>query len=73
MVKTSMRWIGKVSAWLLLFAGFLFAAVVLSLRYWLLPDIEQYRTDIAASLSKIAGQQVTIGKISGDWQGLRPH
>ena len=73
MVKTSMRWIGKVSAWLLLLAVFLFAAVVLSLRYWLLPDIEQYRTDIAASLSKIAGQQVTIGKISGDWQGLRPH
>ena len=73
MVKTSMRWIGKVSAWLLLLAGFVFAVVVLSLRYWLLPDIEQYRADIAASLSKIAGQQVTIGKISGNWQGLRPH
>ena len=45
----------------------------LILRYWLLPDIEHYRTDIAYAISQAAGQHVTIDSISAHWNGLHPH
>jgi uncharacterized protein (TIGR02099 family) len=56
-------------AWLVLFA---IAAIVLALRYWLLPHIEDYRAEIVAALSRSIGLQVRIGTIEADWQGLRP-
>src|SRR5512135_2258250 len=73
MLKTSWRWTYRIAAAAVLLAGLVFAGVVLSLRYWLLPNIGQYRTDIAASVSRAAGTPVTIGAIAADWQGLRPH
>lgn len=71
--KTCWGWLCRGLAYFLLFMGFGFAAVVLALRYWLLPDIEQYRPNIAAALTKAAGQRVSIGKIAADWHGLRPN
>ena len=50
-----------------------FGVVALAFRYWLLPNIEQYREDIAAAISRAAGQKVAIGAISAGWDGLRPH
>ncbi|MDE2365468.1 MAG: TIGR02099 family protein [Betaproteobacteria bacterium] len=50
-----------------------FSLLLLSLRYWLLPDIERYRETIASAISRASGQYVTIGQISADWDGLRPH
>jgi uncharacterized protein (TIGR02099 family) len=52
---------------------FFCAAVVLSLRYWILPDIERYHDLISVSVSKSIGQPVTIGRIEADWRGIRPH
>lgn len=61
---------------LFLFGGgvfaLLFAAAVLALRYWLLPDIGLYRQDIAAALTQATGHPIDIGGIAGDWEGLRP-
>src|SRR5262249_16870278 len=51
---------------------FLFAAALLSLRYWVLPKVADYRGDLEQSASKALGQRVTIGAIDADWQGLRP-
>jgi len=48
------------------------AAVFLGLRYWLLPNIENYRGDIVAKVSSAIGLPVKIGAITTDWQGLRP-
>ncbi|MFZ2302292.1 MAG: DUF3971 domain-containing protein [Gallionella sp.] len=48
------------------------AIAIIVLRYWLLPNIEQYHGEITASLSSAIGNPVTIGKIEGDWQGFRP-
>ncbi len=45
----------------------------MTLRYWLLPDIEHYRNDIASAISQAAGQRVTIDSISANWDGLHPH
>ena len=53
--------------------GILLAVAIIVLRYWLLPGIEQYHDRITASLASAIGSPVTIGKIEGDWKGLRPH
>jgi uncharacterized protein (TIGR02099 family) len=53
-------------------AFFLFACAFLALRYWLLPNIESYREDLVAAISRSVGVPVRIGAIATDWQGLRP-
>lgn len=73
MLKTTARWLHRFLVSALIFAGMLFAAIVLTLRYWLLPDIAEYRDTIATSISQAAGQRVTIGSIGAGWDGLRPH
>ncbi|MBI3903246.1 MAG: TIGR02099 family protein [Nitrosomonadales bacterium] len=80
MLKSSLRlvWrslnhltrIALVCAALIMFAG---GALLLSLRYWILPDIERYHDYITVSVSQAVGQPVTIGRIEADWRGLRPH
>jgi uncharacterized protein (TIGR02099 family) len=59
--------------WILIAAAAFFSLLLLSLRYWVLPNIEQYREDIALALSRASGQHVTVGQISANWDGLRPH
>ena len=59
-----------IGATLILFAG---AAALLSLRYWVLPDIGRYHADITAMASRAIGQPVIIGKVEADWRGIRPH
>ena len=49
------------------------AITIIVLRYWLLPDIEQFHDKITSSLSTAMGNPVSIGKITGDWDGLYPH
>jgi uncharacterized protein (TIGR02099 family) len=62
----------RVLEWLAWFVLFAIAAIVLALRYWLLPHIEDYRAQIVAALSRSIGLQVRIGTIEAEWQGLRP-
>jgi len=59
----------EVLAW---FAFFALAALVLALRYWVLPDVERYRPDIVAAISKAVGLPVKVGAIEASWSGLRP-
>lgn len=68
----SSLWAYRVLTWAVLAAGFAFAAIVITLRYWVLPDIENYREDIARIVSERARQKVTIEKIHANWDGLRP-
>ncbi len=68
----SSLWVYRVLTWVVLAASLTFAAVVLSLRYWVLPNIEHYRGDIAQAVSQMIHQRVTIGKISANWDGMRP-
>jgi uncharacterized protein (TIGR02099 family) len=74
-----LRWLGisslwayRVLTWAVLAAGITFAAIVIALRYWILPDIESYREDIARIVSERARQKVTIEKIRANWDGLSP-
>lgn len=66
-------WLWRGLVGLVLLATVLFGSAVLALRYWVLPNIGQYREDIAAAVSRAAGQRVTIATVAADWHGLRPH
>jgi uncharacterized protein (TIGR02099 family) len=52
----------------LLLAG----GAILGLRYWLLPNIDNYRPLIERQISARMGSRVAIGHIVADWDGLRP-
>jgi uncharacterized protein (TIGR02099 family) len=71
-VKGSSLWVYRVLTWSVLAAGLTFAVTVLGLRYLILPNIEQYREDIARIVSETARQKVEIGYIRANWDGLRP-
>ena len=53
-------------------AFFAFAGIVLALRYWLLPQVEEHRDQIVARVAQTVGQQVRIGSVEAGWLGLRP-
>lgn len=59
----------EVFLWVVFFAA---AAFFLGLRYWLLPNVERYRDDIVAAVSRGVGLKVSVETISADWRGLRP-
>ena len=59
----------EVLAWVVFFA---FAALVLTVRFWVLPDIERYRDDIVTAVSRGIGLPVRVGRIEAGWLGLRP-
>ena len=71
-VKKSSTWTSRALVWSVVTVVLACALVVLSLRYWILPNIEHYREDIAAAVSRAAKVRITIGKISADWDGIRP-
>lgn len=57
----------------LLLAVIFVCLLLLALRYWILPDIGKYRSDIAAAMTRVAEQPVQIDSIRANWDGLRPH
>ena len=54
-------------------AYFGFAAVVLALRLWVLPQIEEHPEAVAEVISRNIGQRVSIGSVDSGWQRLRPY
>ena len=63
----------RLAAWGLVGVWFLLAAAILALRYFVLPNIDAYRDDIAAMMSKGIGEKVSIGRIDATWHGLHPY
>lgn len=51
---------------------FLAAALFLGARYWVLPNIDHWRPQIAQQLSRAVGVHVTLGPITAGWSGLNP-
>lgn len=61
--------------WLWALAGFAAAVpvAVLALFYWwLLPNLPQYKDDVASLLSSATGYTITLDKLEGEWGGARP-
>ncbi|MDO8293503.1 MAG: AsmA family protein, partial [Gallionella sp.] len=68
----SFNWLTRLTIVASMVMAVLTALAILMLRYWLLPNVEQYHDRIVASLAGAIGNPVTIGKIEGDWLGFRP-
>ena len=68
----ALAWLWHKAVWITVACVLLVAAGVLTLRYWVLPNVDNYREQVALAVSKAAGQRVTIGTMTADWDGLRP-
>jgi uncharacterized protein (TIGR02099 family) len=66
------RRIARVLAWSFWTAYFVFVLLVLSLRYGVLPHVENYRPAIERMIGKSIGQKVSIGRVEAGWDGLHP-
>lgn len=51
---------------------FLVGIALLGMRYWLLPNVDQWRGTIETQLSQALGAQVTLGEIKAQWLGANP-
>lgn len=61
--------VAEVLAWSAFFA---FAVLLLTVRFWILPKVEEHRDEIAAAVARAIGKPVKIGTIEAGWLGLRP-
>ncbi|MFA6972250.1 MAG: YhdP family protein [Gallionella sp.] len=68
----SLNWLTRITIVTTAVTAVLCAFLIVALRYWLLPDIEQFHDRITSSLSGAMGNPVSIAKIRGDWDGLQP-
>ncbi|MEI7455870.1 MAG: YhdP family protein [Nitrosomonadales bacterium] len=73
MLWHSFNWLTRVTIVTTAVTAACCALMIIVLRYWLLPDIEQFHGKITASLSTAMGNPVSIGAIRGNWDGLHPH
>ncbi len=53
-------------------ASFFMALAVLSVRYLILPSINESKEFISGVLTKAVGQPISVGEIKGAWMGYRP-
>ncbi|MEQ1667787.1 MAG: AsmA family protein, partial [Sulfuriferula sp.] len=72
MLANSRRWFSIILRYLVLPLTLVFILLIAGLRLWILPHLDDWRDDIAASISSAAGQKVTLGKLTADWQGWHP-
>ena len=62
----------KLSLKLLLAVYFVFALLILVLRYAVLPNISNYQADLQNAVSHALGRQLEIGQLQASWQGINP-
>ncbi|MHB1678451.1 MAG: YhdP family protein [Sulfuriferula sp.] len=65
-------WIRRSILYFLIFLTIAFTALVLALRLWILPNLDQWRGPIAASISRSAQQKVILGQLSANWLHWHP-
>ena len=72
MLKSVRRWILRGTLYFFATITIAFVALVLMLRLWILPNLDQWRDSIAASISHSANQKIVLGKLVASWQGWHP-
>ncbi len=73
MLRKSWRWLCRLTLWL---AGAMLTIMLIAailIHFWIMPNISQYKNDIAAFASQTAQQKVAIGDIKASWEGINPH
>lgn len=64
--------IRRIFLYLSLVLAFVAAAFVLALRLWILPNLDQWRGDIADSVSNSIHQKVVLGQLTANWEHWHP-
>lgn len=62
----------RLAGWFLLIGFFLFAGLILALRYVILPKVTDYQAEIEQAAGRAIGMTVSIGRIEAGWDGLNP-
>jgi len=73
MVKKSLLWVYRSLLWLTGTITIIVLIAALIVQFWVMPNIGQYKNDIATYASQAAQQKVAIGDIKANWQGINPH
>jgi uncharacterized protein (TIGR02099 family) len=73
MFKKYLHWVYKLSLFSLMLFIVLIGASIITLQYFVLPNIDNYKPKIIHEISSALGQKVTVGKIVASWQGINPH
>ena len=61
--------------WVLYFVGLVLAVMAIAaitIRFFIFPNINDYKNDIAQFATKTVGEKVTIGQIVTGWDGISP-
>lgn len=56
----------------LLVCYFIFAVLFLCLRYLVLPNVENYKSEIEQLVSEKIGRQIKVTRLQASWQGFNP-
>lgn len=70
--RSTSLWLWRIASYLVIGFGLLFGILIVTLKLWVMPKIEEYRPDIISRLSQAIGQEVTIAELQADWQGWNP-
>jgi uncharacterized protein (TIGR02099 family) len=73
MVKKSLLLVYRIALWLISSIAVVLIAAALGIQFWLFPNINLYKNDIARFASQLAQQKIVIGQIAVGWQGINPH
>lgn len=73
MIKKSLLWVYRTALWLVGIIVVILLITALTIHFWLMPNIHQYKDDIAAFASKTTKQKIVIRDIKADWRGINPH
>ena len=68
----SLKWLLKVLAWVFGVATLAISIAFLLFTFLVLPRLDHYRGALEHQLSQIVGRQVSIGRLSGQWDGVAP-
>lgn len=71
-VIRSLKRLARVLGWILASAAALVTVAFLLFNFRVLPRLDYYRADLQTRLSAALGRQVTVGRLSGSWDGLAP-
>lgn len=72
MIKPTLLLGMRVLTYLLWLSVVIVCLVSLTLRYWILPNIHDYKHDIEQKISVSLNQKVSIGAIEASWSGMNP-
>jgi uncharacterized protein (TIGR02099 family) len=67
------RFCSRTLYWVVVVLALLFALVVLTVKYLVLPNIERYQGEIINSVATRSGMDVSATAIKGGWRGFQPY